>query len=222
MTARVTVVGLFLCAMAAPVSVSSQVANTPASVSDTALRRSCFRGHAKPRCDTFWLTEFGIAKQLTNDRYSNSYGPLVTWELGGMRNLGRRYALGAAAFADAGTPSSGLGIRPRVRVWLGDNNSIDVAPGMVLTGSNTGPSFSGHVAFNVADYAAITVHVAGVQEQTYVLGSNSELLLIDQKTRAVVFAGARLGSKPGSVAAIVFPVALFALYFLVCHGGCGD
>src|SRR5437867_7375406 len=47
----------------------------------------CFRGRPLPSCRAFWLTEFGL---------SLPDGPFG-WELGGMRNVGKRSAVGGTA-----------------------------------------------------------------------------------------------------------------------------
>ncbi len=218
-TARRAMIGLVLSALAAPTSVSSQVVTPTTTTPETTVERSsCFRGRPLPRCKNFWLTEFGIATPVSSNPNGLS-GTLFSWELGRMRNVGSRYALGVAAFADVGTPSSGIGVRPRLRLWLTGSNSIDIAPGAVVVGSNTGPAFSGHMAFNLADYAALTVHLVGVRDETYALGPNSRLLRTGTSTHAVVFAGGRLGSIPGTIAGILFPAAAFALFFIACNGG---
>ena len=218
-TAHRAMLGLLLSALAAPSTASSQVVTPRTTPSEPTLEQpSCFRGRPLPRCGNFWLTEFGVATVVSNNPNGLS-GGLFTWEVGRMRNVGSRYALGIAAFGELGTPSSGIGVRPRLRVWLGGNTSIDIAPGAVVVGSNTGPAFTGHVALNLADYAALTVHLLGVRDAQYAIGPNSQLRRTGTSTHAIIFAGGRLGSLPGAIGGILFPVAAFALFYIACNGG---
>ena|SRR2546426_6671842 len=61
----------------------------------------CFRGRPLPQCRAFWLTEFGL---------SLPDGPFG-WELGGMRNVGKRSAVGGTLYLriDGGTA---YGVKP--------------------------------------------------------------------------------------------------------------
>ena len=83
-----------------------------------------------------------------------------------MVNRGTRLALGAAGFyqSNGEVGDDGIGVRARLRWWMGRTISLDLAPGMVLHGEGrfgSGPrsEFSGHVGLNLGDYAAVTVHV---------------------------------------------------------------
>src|SRR5207237_7739766 len=123
----------------------------------------CFRGRPKPRCDVFWLTEFGVAAPISTNATGASRGALFTWELGGMANRGTRHAFGVAAFSQAilgGSDQTGqgaaVGIRPRLRFWMSHTASVDIAPGMVILGSGS-PGFSGHAGLTFADSAGLTV-----------------------------------------------------------------
>ena len=75
-------------------------------------KRSCFRGRPLPVCDRYWLTEFGLAAPVLNEGFNHS-GGLFTWELGRMKNVAEKHALGAAIFAEVGHLGDGLGLRPR-------------------------------------------------------------------------------------------------------------
>ena len=217
-------IALSTCVTMTCVPSTSAYAQSPVSIAtapDSALpTRSCFRGRARPHCESFWLTEFGVAVPISGAKYTDG-GRLFTWELGGMKNVGRHFALGAAGFADGGMPSSGIGFRPRARLWLADGNSLEIAPGIVLAGPATGPAFSGHVAFNMSDYLAFTVHVVTVKEPVFSPSPNPPFTIVGQKTHPVVFAGGRLGSKPGTITGILFPALTVAAFFAVCSsGGC--
>ncbi len=164
---------------------------------------SCFRGRPEPICHSFWLTEFGLAQQVGALRRNTMFQV----ELGGMVNHGTRRAFGLAAFAQGADEGSGIGIRPRVRTWLGPTTSLDIAPGVFVRGSR---GFSGQVSLNYADYAAITSNVTVMPGR----GDN-------EGTRVMLHVGAKLGSRPGVIAAIATPlIALIVLAIACGNGGC--
>ena len=180
----------------------------------------CFRGRPRPQCDVFWLTEFGVAAPISSNPDQTSQGALFTWEFGGMVNRGTRHAIGVAAFGqailwgnDQTGQGAGVGIRPRLRVWMGHTTSVDIAPGIVVQGSGA-PGFSGHAALNFADYAGVTMHVVALRPDQY----NA-----DQRTRVTVFTGGRLGSVPGTIMGVGGPAVVLVAFLIVCgSGGCLD
>ena len=90
-----------------------------------------------------------------------------------------------------------LGIKPRLRRWLNPWLSVDVAPGLLLFGLQhrttfvpSYPAFSGHVALNFGDFAALSAQL--------------EVLPLTQRSNANpegrevnAFIGLRLGSYRG-------------------------
>jgi hypothetical protein len=125
----------------APHCTWAQAVDEPASL--------CFRGGPRSECSSFLITEFGYAERQ-----------LLFWEVGWMKNVGGRLALGGtllkAPFAD-----QGLGLKPRVRVWLASDLSLDVGAGLLFESEEMDQGFTGHVGFNIADmlqpYAQVEV-----------------------------------------------------------------
>ena len=200
------VVSIVLCALVYSPSLPAQESTT----------HWCFRGRPKPRCDVFWLTEFGVAAPISSNPTGASRGALFTWELGGMANRGTRHAFGVAAFSQAilgGTDQTGqgaaVGIRPRLRFWTSQTISIDIAPGMVVAGSGA-PGFSGHAGVSFADYAGLTMHVVALRPERFD---------VDRSTRVAVFAGGRLASVPGTVVGVGGPALVLAAFLIVCGSG---
>src|SRR5690349_16255198 len=188
------VVSIVLCALVYAPALPAQESTT----------HWCFRGGPKPRCDVFWLTEFGAAAPIASSNPAGtSRGALFTWELGGMVNHGTRHAFGVAAFGQAilwGSGQTGqgaaAGLRPRLRFWTGGTTSVDIAPGVVILGSGA-PGFSGHAGVSFADYAGLTMHVLALRPDP------SD---VDRSTRVAVFAGGRLASVPGTIVGVGGPV----------------
>ncbi len=137
-----------------------------------------------------------------------------------MVNRGTRHAFGVAAFSQAilgGTDQTGqgaaVGIRPRLRFWMSQTTSIDIAPGIVVAGSGA-PGFSGHAGLSFADYAGLTMHVVALRPDQFD---------VDRSMRVAVFAGGRLASAPGTIVGVGGPVAVLAAFLIACgSGSCFD
>jgi len=77
----------------------------------------CFRGRPLPQCRAFWLTEFGL---------SLPDGPFG-WELGGMRNVGKRSAVGGTGEDSAQGPERSPG-SPVSCCWVCTHSPAAEAP----------------------------------------------------------------------------------------------
>jgi len=206
-----------LCALVyCPVLPAQNPSVAPTTGGSESSTHWCFRGRPKPRCDVFWLTEFGAALPLSSNPNGVSRGALFTWELGGMVNRGTRHAFGVAAFSQAilggsDEPGSGaaVGIRPRLRFWMSHTTSIDIAPGVVVAGAGA-PGFSGHAGLSLADYAGLTLHVVALRPDQFD---------VDRRVRVAVFAGGRLASVPGTIVGVGGPAALGAALLIACGSG---
>ncbi len=98
-------------------AVTPAVAQAETSSSD----RSCFRGRPLGECRSFWITETSYSVRLSSVDRQASFEPgrwlLPTAELGGMRNLSGRVAVGATIGAGF-LGGFYLAAKPRARVWL--------------------------------------------------------------------------------------------------------
>ena len=217
MIRNAAVQAIALCALVyCPVLLAQNPRVAPTTAGTESTTQWCFRGRPKPRCDVFWLTEFGAALPISSNPNGVSRGSLFTWELGGMVNRGTRHAFGVAAFSQAilwGTDQTGqgaaVGIRPRLRFWTSQTTSIDIAPGIVVAGSGA-PGFSGHAGLNFADYAGLTMHVVALRPEQFD---------VDRSTRVAVFAGGRLASVPGTILGVGGPLAVGAAFLIACGSG---
>lgn len=91
----------------------------------------CFRARPADRCRGFLITEFAALAGPTA-RYRSP--PVnVVWDLGYAHHLGRRTALGATLTVIADDQDRvTLGVRPRLRRWLGPHTSLDIAPAILV------------------------------------------------------------------------------------------
>ena len=163
---------------------------------------------------SFWLTEFGYSlrfsvptkvQQVKPHSYgyewigAESYTPAkryFTWEVGHMRTKGRGSALGAALFF--GTDANDVlrfGVKPRYRRRLDRKTSLDIAPGILIRGSDPlesiFPGFTAHVGLNFED--------------TFILYGQMEANRTEKYgTDVAWYGGIKLGSSPGLIAGAVY------------------
>ncbi|KFE67269.1 hypothetical protein [Hyalangium minutum] len=149
------------------------------------------------KCKGFTLTEFAayIAPTTGYRRPPLNF----IWEAGYMSNLEvHDLAVGGTLFlVNDEEPRRMLGIKPRLRRWLNPWLSVDVAPGLLLFGLKHGsgfvpsyPAFSGHVALNFGDFAALSA-------QLEVLPLTQRSNVNPEGREVNAFIGLRLGSYPG-------------------------
>ncbi len=176
--------------------------SSAAQAPDSSLGRGCFRGRPRSQCRSFWITEAGYGVRLSSVDQQTSYQPggwlLPSVELGGMRNLGGRVAVGASIGAGV-LGNAYLTAKPRIRYWLSPTASLDFAPGLALTGSSEIERVTADASLMFGDRVGITAQSFIVPETTY----------------------QKLGVGGAAADALGFLVALGA-YFLACGGGCAD
>jgi len=130
-------------------------------------KKFCFRGKPKPECNSFLITEFSYLY-----RFDKSPGEdlrhYLTWEFGGMVNRDEHSAIGATLFLciDQDYDEPRIGLKTRYRRWLNPKTSLDIAPGILLSGWKkkfSFPSFTGHVGLNLADWFALSAQVEAIR-----------------------------------------------------------
>jgi len=170
---------------------------------NTRPRSIAFREKPLPEYRPFWITETTASYRL-NDHNTNRWKNrklyeklLYTWELGLMQNTSPRVALGGSVFLDYDDylDNTRFGARFRYCRWLTRSLSLDLSPGVILTGGNaSGPAVSGCVTIDTADMIALSLRLD-------VNGSGSA-----PGNRFSWFGGARFCSYPGLVVGIAGPV----------------
>lgn len=119
----------------------------------------CFRGRTLPTCRAFAITEFGYGRAIGNDfdlGFGHHVEPhVIFWELGALRNLGVRSALGGTVLL---TSRASFAIKGRYRQWLSPEFSLDLAPGLTVIDDRSSartPAFTGHLALNYGDWLSL-------------------------------------------------------------------
>jgi len=189
------------------VSTAVAIAFAAAAAVPVAGAGVCWRGGARPDCDVFIVTEYGIQWRLDRVQDARAGEPFdyqVILEVGPMWNLGEQFALGGAVYATM-KEETALGIAARLRVRLGGGWSADVAPGLSLAVKSwdddyaiDGPAATARLLVGYDDWFGATLGL----EQVRVRDGESEIDL---------YGGFQLGSYPGAAAAVLFFVLVAAV-----------
>ncbi len=86
----------------------------------------CFRGRPGAFCKEFAITELAYGRSAPTQLVDPN---VVTWDLGAMRNVGPRSAVGGSIQF---TTRFSVGLKARYRRWLSKDVSLDIAPGVTV------------------------------------------------------------------------------------------
>lgn len=140
---------------------------------------------------------------------------------GAVAPVARRIGLGAVATVGAGEDGY-LGIGPRLRWHAGSRVTVDVTPTvLLLRGGGQGWGLL-DAAVMYRDQVGLALQVSTFDHELYDY-SNPDIVTTTTSKSTVLFAGLRLGSKPGRIGLLVDAAALAAgvvLAMITCAGGC--
>jgi hypothetical protein len=97
------------------------------------------------------------------------------FDVGGMKNISPRFALGGTlGAASDGADYQRFVVKPRLRTWLGRGYALDVAPGVIFPGGYSyttdyvklgSVGFTGEVAFVWSDWVSVTYVVEAIEAE---------------------------------------------------------
>ncbi len=130
-------------------------------------KQLCLKAYPKPECQSFLITEFSymnrfhLSSKLPSYVYDDAF--LFSWELGLMKNITPRYALGGTFYTAVDDEGSRVGIKARIRRWLSRELSIDLAPGILIAKISGDyeryPAFTGHIGFNYTPMLSVVTQL---------------------------------------------------------------
>jgi hypothetical protein len=179
-----------------------------------------WRGHPYPETRSFMITEFGVMYRLDRYPYLGGTSRLaITFDLGWMKNVGSRHAVGFSGYAMPADQTTRLGIRFRYRRWLSRSASIDVSPGVILGGEDSAieydpPGFVLGTTLNAGDLIAVMVDAELARNWEFVEES-PPFVTRTTHTDVTWRAGAKLGSGLGLLSA----AALVGLFVYIAASG---
>jgi hypothetical protein len=157
---------------------------------------------------SFGLTETGLFSRVGGDEdRKRSYGGM--FDVGRAYNVGERMSVGGTLFIGAGDDYAELGVRARMRYWLGSRSAIDFAPGIILAheepgmAEGAGPGLIGEIAWSPMQVVSLGVQAFSVRRSS--VHFHTWYASVDEpggRDTGVRF-GLKLGGTPGLASGIV-------------------
>ena len=182
------------CALAAA-GATPGFAQAPRAEAAAAPAAACFRPGPPSACRSFWITEFGVSRIVTDPPgYEDYRRTLVTWEAGRMFAAGGRRAVGGTLFLASNDNQFRFGVRARHRTWGPAGAALDLSAGLILLHSDV--DLAVEPALGVDLQAAVAPHdwLAGLAQLEHAPGGTSAMV------------GGRLGSLPGAAVGLFLPL----------------
>lgn len=134
------------------------------------------------------------------------------WELGHMKNIVDRWALGGAVFLGADDLGSRLALKGRVRRWIGPRTSVDLSPGILVLISDRyktkAPGFTGHVGLNFREWFQLVAMVEVIDMEP----DRRRYPDVEPGLDTAWYAGAKMGGRASLVGTVIlFAVAISQL-----------
>ena len=164
-----------------------------------------WRGHPLAETRSFLITEFGVLARIDDYPYSGGDSPIqISFDLGWMKNISPNSAAGFSGYALLFDPTTRLGIRGRYRRWLSRKTSIDISPGVLVSGEDSGieydpPGFVLGATLNAGDLVAVTIDAEYARNLDLV--RDTLPFQWEKRTDIAWRAGAKLGSGLGLLGA---------------------
>lgn len=177
----------------------------PASETVRRIPALTWRGRPLAETRSFMITEFGVLARIDDYPYIGGDSRIAfSFDLGWMKNISERAAVGFSGYALVSDPTARLGIRARYRRWLSQRTSIDISPGVLLSGEDSGieydpPGFALGATLNAGDLVALTVDAEYARNLDLV--HDTPPLQWEKRTDVAWRAGAKLGSGLGLLGA---------------------
>jgi hypothetical protein len=177
------------------------------------------RGSPLPETKFFWMVQAGVLARADH-RVEGEEGSHGYFDVGGMKNISPRFALGGTlGAADDGVDYQRFVVKPRLRTWLGRGYALDVAPGVFFP---TGDSyttyfvklgsvgFTGEVAFVWSDWVSVTYVVEAIEaEKNFYSPGLGFPLTSTSETEVFHYVGLKAGGAVGLFLTVLTFAGLF-------------
>jgi len=177
------------------------------------------RGSPLPETKFFWMVQAGVLARADH-RDEGEEGSHGYFDVGGMKNISPRFALGGTlGAAGDGADYQRFVVKPRLRTWLGRGYALDVAPGVIFPGGYSyttdyvklgSVGFTGEVAFVWSDWVSVTYVVEAIdaEERFYSPGLGFPLTSTSE-TEVFHYVGLKAGGAVGLFLTVLTFAGLF-------------
>ena len=199
---RIASIAAVTACLGSPVVVNADEADPPPAPSERKPGHAlCWRG--KPECGSFIITEMGVLYRLDDYPFPGDPSRInLSFDAGWMKNLSKRDAVGLTGYALTDGDMTRLGIRPRYRRWLSHGSSIDISPGVLLSGEDPAidydpPGFVLAASLNEGDLVALTLETEYARYRDYADTGGPGSTSYQNREDWTIRGGAKLGSGLG-------------------------
>jgi hypothetical protein len=182
----------------------------PSLAQESGGKSLSWRGHPLPECKSFLITEFAFLWRLAENTDSRRSLPqdrwYGAWELGWMRNINPKFALGGTVYAGADNDGARLGLKARGRWWINRVVGLDLSSGILIAGIEEEvenyPGFTSQLGLNFGDWASLVTQVEVIPLEYIEYPPFSTVPEKKSGTETAWYAGLKLGSYPGTIGGI--------------------
>lgn len=170
-----------------------------------------FKGYPHPETKWFFLVQTGMIYMLD----AEDEPARMILDVGLMRNLGSRWAVGGNAHLEVGDGEGGFGFLGRGRRWLSRSISVDLATGVLIPDENSGgnggntTSWISQAHLNLGNLVSLT---AEVDRWTYDYGEDPFSPALETVSGTNWYLGGSIGYIPGLISFVAFGVLLAATW----------
>lgn len=203
----------------------------PAQIEPSETPRAfCWAGRPAESCRTFMVAELSGYLPVVSTRYTRRgyHGEITrsmhlsghgTWEVGAMRNVSPRDAVGAALMVGGDSNGERIAVKARYRRWKSRRSAMDVGAGLMFA-RRAEPHAESRQPGNLhVPVAGLTGDVALGFTDWVGMGVRGDLLFdADGKPAVGLYGGLKVGTGPG-VAVTVLPFIAGALFILAVGAG---
>ncbi len=191
----------------------ASIGEMPTAVAPSKMNVHCFRPQPLPKCRSYFVFDFGYAYPLDKSTYSTSADKngVGSLDLGYMRNLSAKNAVGFSAVGIGTSGSQRFGVRARYRRWISHSLGLDGTAGLVVVGNGNDahdfefPAPIASLGLQAGGLFGVTLEMEQVRYHALLPGNPEGPSASEVDWRV----GGHLGSAVG--AAATFGLALFAI-----------
>lgn len=143
----------------------------PTPVAPEVTHGFCFRPQPLPKCKAYFIYDLGVSFELGEEEPHDSEA--LSLELGYMRNLTTKDAVGFGVIGMATSEANKLAVRARYRRWLSRTVGLDAAAGLTVAGgdeqgsSPVFPGVIGSLGVQVGGVVGVTLEAEQARYQSF-------------------------------------------------------
>jgi len=176
-----------------------------------------FRSHPYPQTEAFFILDLGFVSCVNSQPFPGAHSKgRSLLDIGMMKNLGTRWAVGATFHDERGDNEGGAGLMVRGRRWLGDHTAIDVGTGFLspfdndpFDGGGTRTAWINQAELRLGNFGSLTAEM-----QTWHVDYNPPYYQVEGEPDhgLLWYGGGEISYLPGVIAYLAFGLLVVATW----------